>query len=175
MRGARAAHGQSHCLGDSVQPMHCPPHPVPPRGSPLIVELFNCSIVWRALLVTPLLCSLLFWKIASKNSKWILSSGSSGLKEQCAVCRVHSLSLAVIGFGHNIYITSIRALNGVWIIQSCCNHHLNLYGLQVINITTALLRLHATWTPVRQSWKKPTDYWVRCSSPKVTSVPNSQL
>lgn len=48
-------------------------------------------------------------------------------KEQRAVCRVHSLSLAVIGFGYNIYITSIRAWNGMWIIQSCSNHHLNLF------------------------------------------------
>lgn len=70
-------------------------------------------------------------------------------KEQCAVCRVHSLSLAEIGFGYNIYITSIRAWNGMRIIQSCSNHHLNLYRLQVINITTVLLRLHAIQTPVR--------------------------
>lgn len=96
-------------------------------------------------------------------------------KEQCAVCRVHSLSLAEIGFGYNIYITSIRAWNGMRIIQSCSNHHLNLYRLQVINITTVLLRLHAIQTPVRQGWKKSADYWVRCSSPKVTSVPNSHL
>lgn len=47
-------------------------------------------------------------------------------KEQCAVNWVHSLSLAVIGFGYNIYITSIRAWNGMWIIQSCSNHHLNI-------------------------------------------------
>lgn len=39
VRGARAVHGQSHGLGDSVQPMHCPPHPVPPQGSPLIGAL----------------------------------------------------------------------------------------------------------------------------------------
>lgn len=39
VRGARAAHEQSHSPGDSVQPMHCPPHPVPPWGSSLIGAL----------------------------------------------------------------------------------------------------------------------------------------
>lgn len=39
VRGARAAHEQSYGLGDSVQPRHCPPHPVPPWGSPLIGAL----------------------------------------------------------------------------------------------------------------------------------------
>lgn len=43
--------------------------------------------------------------------------------------------------------------HGMGIIQSCSNHRLNLYRLQVINITAVLLRLHATQTPVRQSWK----------------------
>lgn len=35
-KGARSALRQPHCLGGSVQPMHCPPSPAQLRGSPLI-------------------------------------------------------------------------------------------------------------------------------------------